>query len=252
MKRTQIIMGMPVTVEIPDKAVAENMFDEVFSYFTYIDNVFSTYKDASEISAINRGERAEIDWSEDMKTVFALSEETKQLTDGYFDIVTKDGTYDPSGLVKGWAIWRAAELLTKRGVKNFYIDAGGDIQVSGKNSKGNLWRVGIQDPFSNKAQIVKTVYVGHEGVATSGTYIRGQHIYNPKNREKCITDIVSLTVVGPNIYEADRFATAAFAMGRDGIIFIEGRAGFEGYMIDSNGIATMTSNFKKYTAERHA
>ena len=65
-------------------------------------------------------------------------------------------------------------------------------------------------------------------------------------------DIVSLSVIGPNIYEADRFATAAFAMGRKGIEFIEnlnvdsGPRMFEGYMIDSKGIATMTSDFDKY------
>jgi len=55
------------------------------------------------------------------------------------------------------------------------------------------------------------VYVTDEGIATSGTYLRGEHIYNPKTGEAA-SEIVSLTVIGPNIYEADRFATAAFAM----------------------------------------
>jgi thiamine biosynthesis lipoprotein len=82
------------------------------------------------------------------------------------------------------------------------------------------------------------------GVATSGTYIRGQHIYNPHHPQKTIDDVVSLTVVGPDIYEADRFATAAFAMGREGIIYIEKLPGFEGYMIDTAGLATMTSGFE--------
>jgi thiamine biosynthesis lipoprotein len=65
-----------------------------------------------------------------------------------------------------------------------------------------------------------------------------------------MTDIVGLTVIGPNIYEADRFATAAFAMGREGIMFIENLAGFEGYMIDQHGQATFTSHFTRYV--RHA
>jgi thiamine biosynthesis lipoprotein len=84
------------------------------------------------------------------------------------------------------------------------------------------------------------------GVATSGTYVRGQHIYNPKILGPLETDILSLTVIGPNIYEADRFATAAFAMGREGIVFIERRDGLEGYMIDLNGQATLTSGFERY------
>lgn len=58
-----------------------------------------------------------------------------------------------------------------------------------------------------------------------------------------------MTVIGPNIYEADRFATACFAMGEKGIYFIEQLSGFEGYLIDNNKIATLTSNFKKHTTK---
>ena len=58
-------------------------------------------------------------------------------------------------------------------------------------------------------------------------------------------EIASITVVGPDIYDADRFATAAFAMGRDGIAFIESRPGLEGYAIDRDGVATMTSGFNR-------
>ncbi len=54
-------------------------------------------------------------------------------------------------------------------------------------------------------------------------------------------------MIGPNVYEADRFATAAFAMGRTGISFLENMPNFEGYMIDSEGRATMTSGFANYT-----
>ena len=61
------------------------------------------------------------------------------------------------------------------------------------------------------------------------------------------TEIVSMTVVGPDVCEADRFATAAFAMGKNGIAFIENYPGLEGYLIDKNGMATMTSGFIKYT-----
>jgi thiamine biosynthesis lipoprotein len=84
------------------------------------------------------------------------------------------------------------------------------------------------------------------GVATSGTYVRGQHIYNPKNGNQPVTGIVSLTVIGPDIFEADRFATAAFAMESVGIAFIEELEGFEGYMIDQKGMATYTSGFEEY------
>ncbi len=252
LRQTQLMMGMPITVEIADTRASDSALQKVFDYFQYVDNTFSTYKDTSEVTAINKGLIPKNAYSKDMKTVFALSEETKKITHGYFDIARADGTYDPSGLVKGWAICNAANLLADDGYQNFYIDAGGDIEARGYNSSGNPWRVGIRNPF-NQEQIVKTLHITNTGVATSGTYIRGQHIYNPKERNLPIEDILSLTVIGPNVYEADRFATAAFAMGKEGISFIEtGLDGFEGYMIKADGIATMTSGFEKYTKAQHA
>lgn len=252
MKQTRLIMGMPVIVEIAGEEAKAELFEEAFSYLIYVDEKFSTYKETSEISAINRGEISKDEWSEDMKTIFALSEETSRLTSGYFNIIGRDGKYDPSGIVKGWAIFNAANLLKTRGVKNFYVEIAGDIETSGKNNKGESWRIGIQNPLNKKEEIIKTVGISSVGIATSGTYIRGQHIYNPFNKEAHLDDVVSLTVIGPNIYEADRFATAAFAMGRAGIEFIERLFGFEGYQIDSSGIATMTSGFNNFVLKPYA
>lgn len=245
MKQTRLLMGMPITVEICDSFADENIFADVFAYFDYVEKKFSVFKDDSEISLINNGRIKEKDYSPEMKEVFSLSEATKKETEGYFDIKLKNGKYNPSGLVKGWAIYNAAKLLKKRGFNNFYVEAGGDIQVYGKNSDGQDWRVGIRNPF-NKEEIIKVVSLKDVGIATSGTYIRGQHIYNPHEIMRPITEIVSLTVIGPNAYEADRFATAAFAMGEKGIDFIERLAGFEGYMIGKNDIATMTSGFDSF------
>ena len=247
-KETRILMGMPATIEIVDFFASKADLEKVFSYFKYVEEKFSPFRSDSELSAINRGQIKESDWSQDMKIIFELSEKTKKETNGYFDIVANNGKYNPSGLVKGWAIYNGALILKNLGFKNFYVEIAGDIQVFGKNSDGQAWKIGIKNPFSQK-EIVKAVYLKDQGIATSGTYIRGQHIYNPQNRNEKITDIVSLTVIGPNIYEADRFATSAFAMGRQGINFIENLSGFEAYMIDKNKIATMTGNFNKYLNE---
>ncbi len=251
-------MGMPISIEIADTSATKKDFDDVFAYFTRVDETFSVYKDTSEITRINNGELPEELWSEEMKEVFAYAEETKQATDGYFDIVRADGTYDPSGIVKGWAIHNAAVLLTDKGFTNFCIDAGGDIELSGNNSEGLPWRVGIRNPWSGvkdrlfdkeKDTLVKVIAGSAIGVATSGSYLLGSHIYNPHERNREIADVVSLTVIGPNVYEADRFATAAFAMGREGIYFIEQLPGFEGYMIDREGIATATTNFSTFVVQ---
>jgi thiamine biosynthesis lipoprotein len=247
MKETRVMMGMPITVEILDEQVLSQDFEDIYAYFAHVDEKFSTYKQSSEISQINREEIAPHQYSSEIRLIFALSEKTKRETDGYFDIKKPDGTIDPSGLVKGWAILNAAEILHKKGLKYFYIDAGGDIQPSGSNAEGKAWRVGIKNPFNEK-EVIKIVYVHDKGVATSGTYIRGQHIYDPHTKQQP-KGFVSLTVIGPDVFEADRFATAAFAMGKQGINFIEELKGFEGYGVDTDGIATVTSGFLSYTVE---
>jgi thiamine biosynthesis lipoprotein len=244
MKQTRLLMGMPITLEIIDASATQAAFDMVYNYFEYIDEKFSTYTDTSEISRINRGELSIEDSSGDMQNIFALAEQTRLETDGYFNI-QHDASYDPSGIVKGWAIFNAAQLLRQHGFENFYVDAGGDIQMSGCNDQHEKWRIGIRNPF-NQDEIVKVLSATDCGVATSGTYVRGQHIYNPLDGHQLMTEILSLTVIGPDIYEADRFATAAFAMGRYGINFIESLEGFEGYMIDKDKQATFTTGFKKW------
>lgn len=239
------IMGMPITVAIVDPSATEADPDFVFDYFQKIDNRFSTYKKDSEISQFNRHEIVEKDLSPEVREVFRLSEQTKNETQGFFNIQKADGTIDPSGLVKGWAIWQAAKLLRKKGFTNFYIDAGGDIEASGINQEEKPWRVGIRNPF-NRDEIVKVLSLSNKGIATSGTYIRGQHVYNPHQPKEQMHTIVSLSVIALNAYEADRFATAAFAMQEKGIQFIESLSGLEGYMINKEGIATMTSGFQQY------
>jgi thiamine biosynthesis lipoprotein len=243
MKKQAVVMGMPATVNVTDISVMEEDISEVFSYFHFIDKKFSTYKKDSEISQINRGELQETQFSNEMKKILVLSEETKKETEGYFDI-NFNGVLDPSGLVKGYAIFQGAEILRKKGFLNYFVEIAGDVQVQGKNEKGESWKIGIQNPF-NTDEIIKIVRLFNKGIATSGNYIRGNHIYNP--REKKLTDeIVGITVIGPNIYEADRFATAAFAMGRKGIEFIEKLKGFEGYMIKKDKMAVLTSGFEDY------
>jgi thiamine biosynthesis lipoprotein len=242
MQETRDIMGMPIAVEMADGHAAQEDFDAVFSYFVSVDRQFSTYKDDSEISRINRGSKKA--YSPEMREIFRLAEKTHRESGGFFDIRRPDGLIDPSGIDKGWAIANAANILRQRNIMNFFINAGGDIQSQGVNASGKEWTVGIRSPF-NREEIVKVVRPRGAGVATSGNYIRGNHIYDPLTKNT-LEEIISLTVIGQDILEADRFATAAFAMGRRGISFIEFTPDLEGYAVDKNGIATMTSGFNAY------
>ncbi len=244
MKKVRIIMGMPIEIEIVDSS-AQTALEAAFTYLVSVDKRFSTYKKDSEISRMNRGEITLSEASADMREVFVLAEKTKKETNGYFNICRPDGRIDPSGIVKGWAILNTAALIRNSGHENYFVNAGGDIAMNGATAEGKDWSVGIRNPF-NINEIVKVVHPRGKGIATSGSYIRGNHIYNPHTPKQELKEIVSITVIGPDVLEADRFATAAFAMGKRGIIFIENLSGFEGYMIDVEGVASMTSGFKAF------
>jgi thiamine biosynthesis lipoprotein len=246
MRQTRIIMGMPVQLEICDESASQNSYDRVFEYLAGIDERFSTYKDTSEIGQINQGEKEAAEYSKEMKEIFALSKKTSEETNGYFDITTLSGSIDPSGIVKGWAISNAADLLTTEGYHNFYLEIAGDIHTSGHNAEGKEWSIGVRNPFARE-EVVKVIYPHGKGIATSGNYVRGSHIYNPHDVSVSPADFTSFTVLGPSVYDADRFATAAFAMGEKGLYFIEALEGYEAYAIDHKGIARMTSGFEEYT-----
>jgi FAD:protein FMN transferase len=240
-KKTELLMGMPITVEV-EGDTAEKRIEGVFSYFKQVDARYSTYKSSSEISKINAG-LAKSQWSAEMRHVLSLCEKTNTETGGYFDI-EHAGKLDPSGLVKGWAVQQAAEQLRDSGAKVFYIEAGGDIQAFGEKP----FRVGVRNP-RNWDEIIKVLEITTEGVATSGSYVRGAHIYNPKTGREPDGEVISLTVVGPNIYEADRMATAAYAMGEVGLEFIASWPGLEGYAIKGDQTAMMTQGFSRYVAK---
>ncbi len=241
MRETRLMMGMPITIEIVgarDGAVIA----AAFAVFDAVDRRFSTYRTDSEIAAINSGRARPADYSAEMHAVFELAEQTRIESGGYFDMRRPTGALDPSGIVKGWAIRNAACLIAATGARDFFVDAGGDIQSAGLNAAGEPWRVGIRSPFDETA-IIKVVEPRGHGIATSGSYVRGRHIRNPHAPADPLDEIVSLTVIAADVLEADRFATAGFAMGRDGIHFIDERPGLEGYAVDRAGRATPTSGF---------
>jgi thiamine biosynthesis lipoprotein len=244
---TRLIMGMPIEVAVVGETdAARAALESAFAYLTETDERFSTYKAGSEISRMNRGELALRNASAEVREIFERAEDARKRTNGYFDIRRPDGTLDPSGIVKGWAVRKAAERIRSAGFEDFFVNAGGDIASGGQNHQGGAWSVGIENPL-NRAQIVKVVFPRGKGVATSGSYIRGAHIYDPHEPSRTLETVKSITVIGPDVEAADVLATAAFAMGEKGIEYIERTLDFEGYQVDAKGIATMTSGFAAYT-----
>jgi thiamine biosynthesis lipoprotein len=207
-------MGMPIVLDLRDELptdVIEAMWDEL----RRADAIFSTYKDDSEISRLNRGDLALEDAHPDVRDVLARCEELRVITDGYFDAgrVLEHGT-DPSGLVKGWAVDRAGEVLDAAGARNYSLNAGGDIRLRGAPLPEPRWRVGIQHPRV-RDKIAAVVEGNDVAVATSGAYARGEHVVDP-HTGLAPAGVLSVTIVGPELATADAYATAAYAMGEAG------------------------------------
>ncbi len=242
-------MGMRANIVVQDAAARACDLDLAFAGLLAADCRFSPFKPDSEVSRFNRGEIAADALTTEMRDVLALGERTRRESHGYFNMTLTDGRTDPCGIVKGWAVARAAQQLEAMGYSDFYVEVAGDIQCRGGNRLGSPWRVGVRNPFATH-EIVKVICPGNAGIATSGSYAQGQHIYNPHAPEDRLDEILSLTVIGPDAQEADRFATAAFAMGRAGLDFIESLQGFEGYEIDVGGMARMTSGLHRYLTGR--
>ncbi len=78
-------------------------------------------------------------------------------------------------MVKGWAVQRAADALREAGLRDFCVNAGGDVVVAGGPEPGRPWLVGVRHP--DRADRMCVVFgLRDAAVATSGAYERGAHI----------------------------------------------------------------------------
>lgn len=236
------IMGMPVVVALAERGTMADA-EAVFSYLREVDARFSTYKPTSEISRMNAGEIDPADASPEMREVLDMCEAARVSSGGYFNIW--NGTInDPSGLVKGWAIERAGQLLERRGLEDFFIDVGGDVVVRGLVD-GRPWIIGVRHPVQRDKQ-VKRLALTNCGIATSGNYERGDHIYDPVTG-RVPRGLRSFTVVGPSIMMADLLATIGYTMGPElGLPYVDKQPGYSAFCITDDFEGLSTQSFAQY------
>ena len=249
--------GTVVGVDLRDDLDALDMarvLDAVFAWFRRVDDLFSTWRDDSEISRLARGEMTLEQTSDELRRVLDLCEQVRVTSDGVFDITFATdrrvaprpgfGPIDPSGLVKGWALEQAATILRAEGADNFTINAGGDVVAVGGPSAEADWRVGIQHPWDRDA-MAAVVAVRDRAVATSGRYERGEHIIDPRTGRPP-AGLASVTVIGDDLALADGYATAALVLGASGMDWLAGIAGVEALGITDSRTVVLTDGFDRY------
>ena len=211
-----------------------------------IDRLFSTYRPESQIARLNAGRIRLGDCSPEVREVLRLCSGAECRTSGWFTAGYGTGI-DPTGIVKGWAIGRASELLMGAGSTCHAINGGGDVLVVADPAVDEPWRVGVS--AGTAAGGLVAVVTGHNFcVATSGNSERRGEIRNPFTGSPSLTWWV-FSVAGPDITEADAFATAAVAMGRPAVAWVGRLPGYEAIAVDAEDEVFMTAGFAAAGAE---
>jgi thiamine biosynthesis lipoprotein len=232
MVRVEDVMGLPVSVDVRHPCGAsESAVTAAFAWLHEVDARFSPFRPASEVVRAGRGELPPSDFSPDLAEVLDLCADYERRSGGAFRARLPGQALDPSGLVKGWAVQRAAELLRARDVRDFCVNAGGDVVTAGSPEPGRLWRVGVRHP--DRADRMCAVFGLHDAaVATSACYERGQHIVDGRTGRPAI-GLLGVTVVADDLTTADATATAAFAMGVAGIGWAAAQPGCLVFAVDA-------------------
>lgn len=228
------VMGTAVSFRLRGDEPHRCAIGAAAAWLHAVDAEFSTYRPDSAVCRFDRGELVRGAVSDELRWVLRRCDELRMQTDGYFDAYAT-GSLDPSGLVKGWAVQRAADMLRAARVAEFCINAGGDIAAAGR------WRVGIRHPHDALA-LAAVIEVEDMAVATSGLYERGGHVVAPHSG-RAPEGVLSVTVVGPELGTADAYATAALAMSVRGPAWTLGLAGHDAMTIRADETILTTPGF---------
>lgn len=259
------IMGMPISLHLrgdkprggdPPAANArgegwldpgvERRVARVFEELRLVEAALSPYRDDSDLSRWERGSLPLDEADAALTEVIALCDEARERTDGWFDPRglpdprTGAPRYDPCGLVKGWAVERAARHLQDLDGCGWCLNAGGDIVLNSPTEQ-RPWLVGIEDP-RNPARVMRAIGRVEGAVATSGTVHRGCHIIDPRTRRPA-TAVRAVTVIGPRLLWADVYATAAVARGTSAIEWLGDLDGYEALLVTASGLLRQTEGW---------
>jgi FAD:protein FMN transferase len=122
---------------------------------------------------------------------------------------------DFGGVVKEYAVDRAASLCYGLGIRHGVINLGGDIKVIGPRDDGSPWRVGIRHPRSKDA-LLDTISLYKGALASSGDYercimvdgVRYGHVLNPKTGWP-VRHLAAVSVIGDFCVVAGSASTIA-------------------------------------------
>ena len=166
-----------------------------------------------------------------------------------------DVNIDLSAIAKGYAVDKISSYLDRINIKNYMVEIGGELKVSGLNLDGSAWLIGIQNPNDNAVSPFLNLSLANRGMATSGNYRnfytiedkRYSHIISPKTGRPIENTILSVTVISDNCLDSDALATALMVMDTDeGLELIEKIEDTEAFYYLENDEFLYSSGFKNF------
>lgn len=230
-------MNIPFTIKLatkdPDEIVMgqlKSVSEQIDERLHQIDLDFSPFRYDSLVSKFQRGDQSPLMESSDFQSVYAQATLAEQMTDSIFTPYFA-GRFDPTGLVKGWAIEQVFDQYLKPLLKDPKIEAvslngGGDMKLATAPNSDFRWGIGIENPDDLK-QIIATYYLKNGSVATSGNSKRGEHIIRMHENE-----VKQVTVVSNSLVDADVWATVGISAGIDKFSTMINEYNLSGLLID--------------------
>lgn len=160
---------------------------------------------------------------------------------------------DLGGVAKGYTADVISDILTEEGVKSAIIDLGGNIFAHGKKVNGDDWRIGIQNPYSDRGDIVGTITVKNKSIVTSGIYeryiekdgIKYHHILSPKTGYPYENEIAGITIISDKSSDGDALSTSVFAMGvEEGMKFVNTQEGIDAIFVTKDNKIYITDGIR--------
>ncbi|MFV2020494.1 FAD:protein FMN transferase [Micromonospora sp. LOL_023] len=181
-----------------------------------IDVTYSPLRPNSLVSLLRRGEVAPQVYPP-LADIVDRCLTMRAATGGWFDPWAVPGGFDPAGMIKGWAIERAASRLRAAGVSDYAVISGGDLTVRGHAPHGGPWRVALQQPpGSDGVDAAPTVVTMVDGaIGTSGLTTRQRLVIDP-HTGSTVRRAGAAMVLGADLAVADGYATALYAAGAAG------------------------------------
>ncbi|MFV2126397.1 FAD:protein FMN transferase [Micromonospora sp. LOL_013] len=189
-----------------------------------IDVTYSPLRPNSLVSLLRRGEVA-AEVYPPLADIVHRCEAMRVATEGWFDPWAVPGGFDPAGMIKGWAIERAAGRLRAAGITDYAVVSGGDLVARGRAPHGGPWRIALQQPLpadtgdgpagTTPGSQPTTVTMMDGAIGTSGLTVGSRKVVNPHTGAVVERDSAAM-VLGADLAVADGYATALFAAGPAG------------------------------------